>query len=117
MLFSVPSKVPIAGKPHNAIEKFCFEYLPQGHNINRLDQGCPTRGPRKGFKWPAQDFLKSSALPFWQKSSQKSKTDSMCRPHFSLKNIKLNTSEDLFFIFREHLDFGMKIKKYEAEFK
>ena len=37
----------------------------------------------------------------------------------NMRNMRLVPNEDLlfFYFFREHLDFGMKIEKYETDFK
>ena len=67
-------------------------------------QGRPTRGPRKGFEWPAQHFLKPSVPSILAEVEDR----------FDVK--------DPFFLvffssFRDHYDFGTKSGKSETDFR
>ena len=70
----------------------------------QLLQGRPTRGPRKGFEWPAQCFLKPSVPSVLAEVEDRSDVKT---PFF------------LFFFsnFRDHYDFGTKSGKSEADFR
>ena len=44
------------------LNRTCLKRLPFLERKFSLDQGCPTRGPREGFEWPAQYFPKRRKL-------------------------------------------------------
>ena len=79
---------------------FSHQYI----GANGIKQGRPTGGPRKGFEWPAQYFLKPSIPSILAKVEDR---------------FDVNTPFFLFFFssFRDHYDFGTKSGQFETDFR
>ena len=92
-----------------------------------LIEGRQTRGPRKGFEWPAQYFLKLSVPSILAEIEDRFdvKTSfflffSSFRDHYDFGTTSGKSETDFGrepFFFRDHYDFGTKSGKSETDFR